>query len=260
MSSPYPKISIITAVKNNPIGLLATIKSIEAQCYPNLEYIVVDGGSTDETLAVIKQYPKVITRWISEFDRGISDAFNKGIALSSGAYINFQGAGDTLYDPDCLRTLIEHIPNHERDQIDLICGQVVRTTLTGEPLWIAPQRIPTVFNKNSLLIKLTLPHQALLTHRRYFDKFGLFDIDVKYAMDYEILLRAYHDFPETRLLPIVISNWQAGGVGHNQIKSVLREYHRLKLKHRVAARWLLNCIHRFNLLKYYIKTNLKLNY
>lgn len=252
MDSNRPTISIITAVMNNAVGLLQTIQSIRQQTYQPLEYIVVDGGSTDNTLSVIQDNQDIITHWISEPDKGISDAFNKGLSLSSGDYINFQGAGDCFYQP----TSIENLFTQETLLPVLLCGQVMRTTLLGEPLWVAPKTIPLQFKRQSLLWKLTLPHQGLFTHRSFFDKWGRFDTNVQYAMDYEILLRAYHDFPSTVVKPVIVANWKAGGVGTDQIKSVLQEYHKLKCQHRVAAKSLLTMIHEYNLFKLFVKTKL----
>lgn len=247
-----PKISVITAVKNNKAGLLSTIESIRAQSYKPIEYIVVDGGSTDGTLEVIKQNEDIVIHWVSEADRGISDAFNKGLRLATGDYINFQGAGDSFYQSDSLQQLFQLCDKES----DLICGQVARTSLSGQCLWISPKKITPEFNKKSLLWKLTLPHQALFTHRRFFEKWGEFDLDVKFAMDYEILLRAYHDFPSVTLLPVVVANWQAGGIGSQQIKKVLKEYHNLKSKHGVASALSLRLIHEFNLFKFFVKTKI----
>ena len=247
-----PKISVITAVKNNKVGLLHTLNSIRVQSYQPIEYIVIDGGSTDGTLDIIKAHEDIITCWVSKPDKGISDAFNKGIRLSTGDYINFQGAGDSFYQPDCVQQLFNQC-DHD---IDLLCGQVTRTSLTGEPLWIAPKKTPLVFDKRALLWKLTLPHQALFTHRRFFEKWGMFDLNVRFAMDYEILLRAYHEFPVTAVYPVIVANWQAGGIGTHQLKAVLKEYHQLKLKHRVASKTCLSLIHEFNLFKLFLKTKI----
>ncbi len=251
-----PKISIITAVKNNASGLKETILSIKTQVYPELEFIVVDGGSTDGTLKLISENRDIITHTISEPDNGISDAFNKGLKLATGTYINFQGAGDTLYTSHCLQKLFEQAsPDSE-----LVCGQVARTTEENKLIWIAPKKIPLFFKKRSLLTKLTLPHQGLFTHKRFFQRWGEFDCDAKYAMDYDILLRAYHDFPKTDVIEVIVANWQAGGIGTNKILLVLAEYHRLKNKYQVASKILLASIHQFNRAKYFAKQILKMDY
>lgn len=252
MDLQRPKISVITAVKNQRAALLKTISSVRAQTYHPIEYIVVDGGSTDGTQEVLKDNHDIVTKWISEPDKGISDAFNKGVQLSSGDYINFQGAGDGFHHASSIEELFADITKPPI----LLCGQVMRTSLTDQPLWVAPKKMTETFNKHSLLWKLTLPHQGLFTHRSFFEKWGDFDLNVKYAMDYEILLRAFHDFPSTLIKPVIVANWQAGGIGANQIKQVLKEYHYLKCKHKVAAKVFLSLIHEFNLFKLFVKTKI----
>src|SRR3972149_4532901 len=94
-SKKCPAVSIISAVLNAKNDLLDTIESIKAQDYSDLEYIVVDGLSQDGTQEVLEANRDIVTRWVSEKDRGISDAFNKGVKMASGDYVIFLGAGDT---------------------------------------------------------------------------------------------------------------------------------------------------------------------
>src|SRR5690606_6869833 len=151
-------------------------------------------------------------------DKNIADAFNKGLNLASGDFINFQGAGDILASPDALTKIMSGINTSE---YDLICGQVTRVSEDGkQKLWVAPKKISNHFKKSSLLWKLSLPHQALFTHKRFFEKFGQFDLNAKFAMDYEILLRAYHEFPPTIVRPIMVPHWRAGGIGANRILQI----------------------------------------
>jgi len=96
VASPFPKVTVVSVCYNAADSLLKTIKSVSSQIYPKLEYIIVDGGSTDETLQVIDKYKSVITKWKSEPDRGIYDAMNKGIDMASGDWIIFMNAGDVF--------------------------------------------------------------------------------------------------------------------------------------------------------------------
>ncbi|MDB4026803.1 glycosyltransferase [Candidatus Thioglobus sp.] len=97
-----PMVSIVTIVYNDEEYLEETIQSVLSQTYDNVEYIVIDGGSTDGTLDVIKQYKDRIDHWISEEDRGIYDAMNKGVNLAKGEWINFMNSGDVFHDNDVL--------------------------------------------------------------------------------------------------------------------------------------------------------------
>jgi len=245
-----PLVTIITAVKNMANELEETIKSIKVLDYPNLEFIVIDGGSTDRTLDVIHSNSAFINNFVSEPDEGISDAFNKGVNLASGHYINFQGAGDTFVNPGVISKMMDGV---NKDKDILISGKVLRVSETKKPLWVAPKKYKPNFNKSQLLFKMPLPHQALFMHNSFYQQYGLFDKNIKFAMDYELLLRAYNNFPRTVLKDIVVSSWRAGGVGKDRIDEIYDEYHKIKMIHKVAPKSLLIAIDKYNRGKYFIK-------
>lgn len=255
MSSQLPKISIITACKNAYVDLLKTVDSVQSQTYAHIEHIIIDGNSTDGTQEYLNNKSLSNTKWLSEPDQGISDAFNKGIQQAAGDYFYFLGAGDTFYNQNILTKIfkpLDALPT-------LICGKVVRTNAQGETLWIAPKHWPAQFHKRSLLYKLSLPHQGLFTHKKYFERYGLFSLNCKFAMDYEILLRSYHNFPEVQLTQDIIATWQEGGIGQNRTLEIYDEYLRIKLQHKVSARWNLMRIDRWNRFKFLLKTGLSKN-
>jgi glycosyltransferase involved in cell wall biosynthesis len=141
-----PLLTIITVVLNNAAHLQATIKSVTQQTYKNIEYIIIDGGSTDGTVDIIKKHNEYISKWISEKDLGIYDAMNKGIKLANGKYINFLNAGDTLLKNDIcsqLAKIIVHNPKQE--SIYLLSlqrsdGKIVKPVL---PNLLRHYRLPT---------------------------------------------------------------------------------------------------------------------
>lgn len=251
-----PKISIITPVLNNPTGLLKTIENIQDQTYQNKEYIIIDGGSAEESIEILKNHPAVISHWVSESDKGISDAFNKGIRLSTGDYLIFLGAGDTFFNKTILSDVFNNLNSEEMHSCDIIAGKIQRVSITDKPLWVAPKNIHH-FTKNTLLFKLGLPHQGMFIHKRYFNQYGLFDAKLQYAMDYELLLRSFHHFPKIKLIDKIIANWVEGGVGTGKILEIFQEYHEIKMRHKVAPLLLLKLIHWWNSLKYKIKHGLK---
>ena len=251
-SSSHPLVSIITAVFNGEQFLSQTIQSIVTQTYPNIEYIIIDGGSTDGTLSILSKYENQIDLWISETDHGISDAFNKGIRLAQGDYLMFQGDGDGFVAPDSLAQLMEGVDAHKDF---FVCARIQRVSLQGDILYLSPPL--THFSKYSLLLRMSLPHQGLLTHRTLFEKHGLFDERYKFSMDYEHILRTYKTFPGVLCKNLVVSKWRCDGVGNNRTLEVLREYDLIKRENRIAPAPLLSVIHFWTLCKYQLKKLLR---
>jgi len=243
-----PLITVVTVVYNGEQFLEETILSVINQAYDNVEYIIIDGGSTDGTLDIIRKYKHAIDYWVSEKDHGISDAFNKAVRCSLGDYINFQGDGDGFCKEDGLLKLVKAL-GHDRP--GLVSAKIKRIDVDGARLFISTQ--PGLFNKGSLLHRMSLPHQGLLTHKSFFKEFGLFDTNNVFCMDYELLLRAYNDFPKVKLVNIVLANWRDDGLGNGRIKDVLKEYHSIKLKNGVASPFFLKLIYYWTVIKYELK-------
>ncbi|HAJ80184.1 MAG TPA: glycosyl transferase [Fibrobacteres bacterium] len=249
-----PLVSILTVVFNGVGFIEDTILSIISQDYENLEFIIIDGGSIDGTVDIIKKHEHAIDYWISEPDKGISDAFNKALILTMGDYVNFQGAGDYLLSDSVVSEMMQGV---DADNDMLVCGRIQRVSECGKQmLWVAPKRYTGKFDKRSLLFRMSLPHQALFTHKKMFERYGLFDVNNSFCMDYEHLLRAYKNFPKVTLKNILFSAWREGGVGMDRTLDVLKEYGKIKMKNNVAPRVVLMLIERWILFKYYIKRNL----
>jgi glycosyltransferase involved in cell wall biosynthesis len=192
-----PMISVITIVLNDRIGLARTIQSVLSQTYRPFEYIVVDGNSQDGTKEVIRQFEGYIARWVSEPDRGISDAFNKGIKLATGRWINFMNAGDTYEGTETLETLAPYFS-----------GQRIVTGFVRFGDTTIPNR--ALNNEAPLARRALIAHQASLIHRSVFNKIGLYNLDFKSRMDYEFWLRALAEF-EFLFVKQVISDFAPGG-------------------------------------------------
>lgn len=248
------RVSIITVSYNNQETITETIESILNQDYTNLEYIIIDGNSADNTVKIIQSYEKVfeekgiIYRWISEPDKGISDAFNKGVKMSTGDYINFQGADDYLLSSDSISELFLGI---NKDEYGIVVGKIKRVKINGEILWSAPKKLK--FMKTSLLFKMAIPHQGMFVSKKYFEKYGGFKSEFKYSMDYEHLLRSYKEFPKTLIKDVYISAWREGGIGQDNTLEVLKEYNRIKKRNKIAPIFILDLIYIVDLFKYYIK-------
>lgn len=183
-NASLPLISVITVVKNGRQFIEQTIKSVLGQHYGNIEYIVIDGGSSDGTVDIIKSYTGRISKWITEPDSGIAEAFNKGLALSTGDYVLYLNSDDRLASPSVIGRMVQAIV--EEDYPELIYGNCdLIDRESGRFLYTAS----ITFSARAFKLGGTLPHPSLFTSRAYFNRHGLFDTQFRTAMDYEYLLR-----------------------------------------------------------------------
>lgn len=243
-----PLISIITVVYNGEKHLEETIQSVINQTYENVEYIIIDGGSTDGTLDIIKKYEDKIDYWVSERDTGISDAFNKGAKVAKGDYINFQGDGDGFYSKDALDKVFQNI---NVDEDVFISAKIQRIDENGKEIFVSKHI--NIFDKRSLLFRMSMPHQGLFTHKNYFEKYGLFDVNNTFCMDYEHLLRSYKEFPKVVTKDLIVAKWRADGLGNGRTLEIFKEYDKIKRDNKVASSLVLGCIKYWILFKYYVK-------
>jgi glycosyltransferase involved in cell wall biosynthesis len=196
-----PKITIITVVFNDENNIEKTILSVISQAYENLEYIIVDGGSTDRTLDIISKYDKLISSFISEPDDGIYHAMNKGIDLATGEWILFLNSSDMLFDSQVLK------------KINFIQPQTVQI-IYGD--------VETRYSDFSSFYKAgnldKLPYSMQFSHQSTFFKTSLhknnkYSIEYKLASDFHFILSQYLLDPEQFLYqPIVVSSVSTGGV------------------------------------------------
>lgn len=173
------KISIITITYNSEKTLERTIQSIITQHYNNLEYIIIDGGSSDRTVEIIKQYKNNITYWISEPDNGISDAFNKGIQMANGDVIGIINSDDGLC-PGALYALAEAYS----PKIDVYRGKVL---LWKEDTDTKVVEIPSMHFTFGNLNNIS--HQSTFISKNAYKKYGTYDERCQFVMDYDLLLR-----------------------------------------------------------------------
>jgi len=176
------KISIITICYNAGNIIEATLNSVINQTYKNIEYIVIDGGSTDETNSIITQYSPYINTYISETDHGIYDAMNKGIRHATGDYINFMNAGDVFHT----KTTIEEFVGEIDIQYDIIYGSVNKMLHDCYYLY-------KPFPIEQMAKKMILPHQATFI-KTSFHKVHLFDTSYRSSGDYHFFYNAYYRY------------------------------------------------------------------
>lgn len=198
-----PLFSIITPTYQAAAGLRATIESVLAQDPTLFEYLIVDGGSTDDTVEIIDRYSDHL-RWISENDQGIYDAMNKGIELSSGRYLYFIGAGDIL-NPGVLTSVAANVPDHDRG---LVYGSFHlrddKTEYYGE------------VSKWFLLLIYNICHQSAFYGRELFEYLGRYDLRYPVRADYAINVEAFCDSTiEKRYIDLVIADYEGGGISQS---------------------------------------------
>jgi glycosyltransferase involved in cell wall biosynthesis len=175
-----PKISIITINYNNKTGLDKTIQSVVNQSYSNIEYIVIDGNSTDGSRDVLALYRDQISRAVSEPDLGIYNAMNKGIKAASGDYLLFLNSGDNLID----HLVIEKAVSYGMKE-DLVYGDIVYVNGEERTDWVAANVLTfQTFYEN------TIPHPATFIRRNLFDLVGLYNEEYKIVSDWEFFLLA----------------------------------------------------------------------
>ena len=175
------KFTVITITYNSAGTLEETIQSVAAQHYGDMEYLIVDGGSTDGTLEIIKRYAHVVSRWVSEPDRGISDAFNKGIAMAKGDIICLINSDDRLAE-NALQTVAAEMEG----ETDVFYGNAIYFGEDRKHFRVKPHE-----NLDNLRKYMCLFHPAVFVRRRAYDRFGGFDLSYKCAMDRELLTRMY---------------------------------------------------------------------
>ena len=192
-------VSVITIVFNGEQYLEQTIQSVLSQTYDNIEYIIIDGGSTDGTLDIIKKNDDIIDYWICEKDKGISDAFNKGIDASTGDIIGIINAGD-WYELTAIEKVVKNI-----NKTDIIYGNL--------QYWDDNNKNYVVYANHKLLyMEMTVNHPTVFVNKTIYDKHGKFNASYKYAMDYELLLRFFSKNVKFSYLNETLTNMRLKGL------------------------------------------------
>jgi|TARA_B100000315_G_C14571985_1_gene586057 glycosyltransferase involved in cell wall biosynthesis len=211
-SKSQPLVSIITVVKNSAKELKRTIQTTLKQNYPNIEYIVLDGGSCDKSIDIIKQFDNELDIWISEKDQGIYDAMNKGIILSHGSIVGFINAGD-WYCKDALSVVVDEFISDHRTQV--VFGDVALCDRNLNGLYVATVD-KRKFNDG------WLPHPAVFAKKEVYDQFGYFDIKLRISADYDFMLRINGRTTKKHIKQPLV-NMIIGGISTNQFFTKAKE-------------------------------------
>lgn len=212
------KISIITATYNSAAHVANCIESVNSQTYPDIEHIIVDGASKDNTVEIIKAIPNRVAKLISEPDKGIYDALNKGIQLASGELIAFLHTDDVFATPQTIAHVVDQFTHEEVSGVygDLVFvneeNKVVRTWNSGS------------FNRSMVKKGWMPPHPTLVLRKTVYEQYGLFNPSFRIAGDYDFMLRIMlaKDI-QLKYLPEVITNMKMGGASTGTIKGIIRK-------------------------------------
>ena len=224
-----PLVSVITVVRNGKEHIAQTIQSVLGQSYDNIEYIIIDGGSTDGTLDIIQRYDDRIAYWISEPDRGISDAFNKGITASTGQIIGLVNSDDWM----SLDQVERGVQSLLASSADFVFGDLLmhdshgatKHVIHGDPLYA--KRITSKMPE--------LNHPTVLVNRHAYERIGLFETGYHYAMDYEWMLRLHKSGGVGLYASAIIGHMRESGISHRMFICSLREVRRIAIHYGQPA-------------------------
>jgi len=223
-----PKISIITVVYNGIDLLEGTMQSVFDQTYHNIEYLVIDGKSTDGTLDLIKKNELKITKWISEPDKGLYDAMNKGIKLATGDFLWFMNAGDRIFAKDTVEKMLAVWT----PETDVLFGEVMLVNDSrihlGTRSEVTTQKLPTKLNWKSLKYGMCVCHQAFLPKREIVPLYVLDNL----SADIEWVIRCLKKAKQVNSTNLILAEYLAGGLSKKRHKeglkgrySILQEYY-----------------------------------
>lgn len=196
------RFSVITINYNNLEGLMHTIESVVCQTYDEFEFIIIDGGSSDGSIDIIREYEEHVSYWVSEKDRGIYHAMNKGVAQAHGDYCIFMNSGDCFHSP----TVLESIKDYQED---IICGKMIKGN----------DAAASGLTKDSIslvdLMRASLPHQAMLIKRELLIKHP-YDEHYKILSDWKFSIEAIvFDNCTFRNIDVIVADYDTSGISSN---------------------------------------------
>jgi glycosyltransferase involved in cell wall biosynthesis len=209
------KISIITATYNSATTLRDTLETVKAQDHPDIEHILVDGGSGDGTVSMIKSYSHV-AKFVSEKDKGLYDAINKGIRMSTGDIVGILNSDDFFPHSSVISDIVGAF---QQQDVDAVYGDIA---------FVRPENLRKVvrhysskkFHPRKFAYGYMPAHPSFYVKKKFYDQYGLYKLDYKIAADYELLMRFLHsNHLKTAYLPEVIVYMRTGGVSNKNFLS-----------------------------------------
>lgn len=241
-----PTLSVITVVYNNVRDIERTLKSVVEQTYPHIEYVVIDGNSTDGTVDLIKQYAEHIAYWVSEPDTGIYDAMNKGLQQATGDYVLFMNSGDEIYARDTVEQVFGSAPD-----ADIYYGETEMYNENRESLGLRRHAIPAQFNWRSFRFGMNISHQAIYIRRSIA---GRYDPRFQLSADIDWIIRAAKKANKIVNTERLVAKYLVGGLSKKRHWQSLKERFRIFTKHYGLLPNLFNhVIIAWNLAVYYLR-------
>lgn len=219
------KVSIITVTYNSAATLSRTLRSIEQQTYPEIEHILVDGESADATMPIIHDYANrhQNVRFVSEKDKGIYDAINKGIKMATGEIIGILNSDDTLASKE---TIAHIVKTFEETGADLTYGDLVycRYVEIEKRLHVVRNWVSNDFDPRSLRFGWMCPHPTLYLRRKVYEEQGGYKTNYHISADYDFILRVFsnNDYKKA-YIPEVLINMEVGGVSNRNLRSMYKK-------------------------------------
>jgi glycosyltransferase involved in cell wall biosynthesis len=212
------KISIITITYNSEKTLDDTIKSVLSQTYKNIEYIIVDGASTDGTIKIVTSYGDKITKFISESDNGIYDAMNKGLKLASGDIVGILNSDDIYFNENVILNVVAKFEESKTDSIYGDLYYVDENDLQKiQRYWKSSE-----FKAGSFAKGWHPPHPTFFVKKEVYEKYGYFDLEMKVSADFELMIRFLERYKiSTAYLPKVLVRMRTGGESNRSIKNII---------------------------------------
>ncbi|MCT7530915.1 glycosyltransferase family 2 protein [Aliarcobacter cryaerophilus] len=212
MKINLPKVTVVTVTYNAEEYLEQTIKSVIKQDYPNIEYIIIDGASSDRTVRIIKEYQKYISYWTSEPDSGIYDAMNKGIDIATGEWINFMNAGDSFVEFSTISNVINNLDKNT----DIVAGDIYYLE-NGKSTYKKSHNLDKKFNGMFCF------HQTMFTKIELLKKYK-FNTSFKIAADYYFTLKCAMNNYNFQFVDFAVANFLSGGISEtNKIQAKIED-------------------------------------
>ena len=223
---PLPTLSIITVTYNAEQVLETTLQSVISQTYHHIEYILIDGASKDRTLAIAEKYRDRIQLLISEPDRGLYDAMNKGIALATGEYVCFLNAGDSFHQDDTLQQMMQSIKGRELP--DVLYGETALVDAKGHFLRMRRLSAPEVLTWKSFRQGMLVCHQAFIARRTLMQPYNL---SYRYSADFDWCIRILKKAKTAHNTHLTLIDYLDEGMTTQNRKASLMERFRIMMHH-----------------------------